>query len=114
MQFYLTDNCQRILIKIMDVETKDCITLWHDQVLKLINQINQFDKIDIHHPDSCYQESQVLCSAFSLRKNQYSSKIVIMTTNCSEEICLDDPTINNLSMFEINFKSIIEGLLSKL
>lgn len=113
MQFYTIDNSQRILIRIVDVGRGCCITLWHDQVSKLINQIKRFDEINIRHPTSWKQDSDFICNAFCIRRQLYSSRIVIMTNNY-ENISLDDAAIMNLSMLEFNFKSIIQGLQSKI
>lgn len=111
MQFYMLDSGERILIKIVDGEANCCITLWHDQVLKLISQIKRLDEINISHPTSWKQESYLFCNAFHIQRHVCSSKIVIITAN--DKISLDDVAIKNLGLLEFNFKSIIQGLQSK-
>lgn len=115
MQFYLIDNCRRILIAIIDPETGCCITLLHNQVLKLIKQIKQLDEINIYHPNSWNnQETNSHCNAFSISRHVYSSRIVITTTKWYEEFVLDDATIMNLIAREFLLKAIIQDLQSEI
>lgn len=106
MQFYISDECRRIFIKIIDVETMLGITLLHDQVIQLIHQIKQFDKIDIQHPDLLKHEK-----AFYIHKHFYSSRLIIRTiTEFQQKIILDDVALLNLSRLELDFKTIIEDI----
>lgn len=113
MQFISIASCQGVRIKIIDLTTNCCISLWVDEVLKLIQQIKQLDEINIQHPKAY---SNLFCNSFYIKRHLHTSKLSIVTATTTtttipmkkygESVTLDDLAISHLCTMEAELRNV--------
>lgn len=115
MQFISIAGCQGVRIKIIDLTISCSISLWEDEVLKLIQQIKQLDDINIQHPKNY---SNLFCNAFYIKRQLHTSKLSIVTTTTTtttttmpmkkyaESIMLDDLALSHLCTMETELRNV--------
>jgi hypothetical protein len=106
MEFFRIEGCQGIRIKIIDLMSGRYITLWNDEVYRLIRQLAAYESVDVDHPHTW---KEFLSQAFSLKRYFNPSKYILMT-KYFERIILDRQAVTTLVRMQYDFIEIIHAL----
>jgi hypothetical protein len=107
MEFFRIEGCEGIRIKIIDLTTGRCITLWNDEVYRLIRQLAAYEAVNVDHPHTW---KEFLSQAFSLKRYFNPSKYILMT-KYFERIILDRQAVATLVRMQHSFKDSIAAFI---
>lgn len=106
MEFFSICGCEGIRVKITDIETRRHITLWCDEVYKLMRQIVKYEAVEKSHPSTFIE---FLCQTFSIRPLLESSKYILLT-KYHKRIILDKQCIATLITMNYDFDDYIKSI----
>lgn len=106
MEFFTINGCQGVRVKITDIESRRYITLWDDEVYRLMRQIVEYEAVEERHPSTL---REFLCHTFSIRPLLDSSKYILLT-KYHKRIILDKQCIATLISMNHFFNDFIDSI----
>lgn len=109
MEFFSIRDYDGIRIKITDLKTRQYITLWNDEIYKLIHQIIAYETVNEGHPTTW---KEFLCRTFCIEPLLYSAQYILLT-KYHKRIILDRQSIATLMNMKHEFNDFINRITPK-